>query len=379
MNEIRLNQFFWIPPALLLIAAALTKAPYCLSFLYELANYGFRFPDLVNIAVALCLPALEIFLGAALLFRRSPGAALAAIALLLLFTAAIILALPSGYLQRCGCYGSEIMDPTTAILKNAAALLLLILGFAPQRRRIGGNNAWGAFGAAAGSAWSSVYILPIYLIAGILAARTGKHQLPAYAIGLLLGLALHFTGFPSLAAVAAASTVFLFQVEPSETSKIGVVLISLTLLAVSGYSLSAPPEPIAPTRSLRVGEPVPAPLLNPEKQGEDARGGSLLLFLSPDCEECRDWLPTAKKLAWNSNLPPLVGVIPAGIPSPEEFRSRENLPFPVLSIPPADFNKATGRPPLQVLEQSGKILYIFPEGGIPTEDAVEKVLRHENP
>jgi hypothetical protein len=379
MNESRPHPFFWIPPALLLITAALTKAPHSLALLYELTNYGFRFSDGLNLAVSLCLPALEAFLGTALLLRRSPAAALCAFALLLLFTAGIVLALPTGYLQRCGCFGSEITDPTTAILKNAAALLLLILGFAPLKLRIGGNNAWGAFGTAAGSAWSGAYILPVYLLAGILTAREGKHQIQNYALGLLLGFALHLTGFPSLAAVAAASAVFLFQVQPAQILKIGPALIGFSLLAVSGYALLAPPEPRAQDRSLRFGEAVPNVLVNSERRGGDDRNGSLLLFLSPDCEECRDWLPTAKKLAWNTNLPPITGVIPSGILSAEEFRSRENLPFPILAVPAAEFHRAAVRPPLLVFEHSGRIAHIFPEGGIPTEDAIVEVLRHAHP
>ncbi len=379
MNECRLNHLFWIPPALLLITAALTKAPHSLSFLYELANYGFRFSDSLNLTIALCLPALEALLGITLLFKKSPAAALGSFALLLLFTAGIVLALPTGYLQRCGCFGSEIMDPTTAIVKNTAALLLLIFGFIPMRRRLGGNNVWGSFGVAAGSAWSGGTILPVYLAAAILSARFGKHQLQAYAIGLLLGLALHLAGFPSLAAIAAASALFLFQVKPAQISMTGLALIGFSLLAVSGFSLLAPPEPQPITRSLRIGEAVPVLLLNQEKQGEDEEGGSLFLFLSPDCDECRDWLPTAKQLAWNANMPPLTGIIPAGLQSSEEFQIRENLTFPILSMPAAEFHRAAGRPPLLVLAQSGKIAHIFPEGNIPTVDAIERVLHHANP
>ncbi|RJP74108.1 MAG: hypothetical protein C4524_13485 [Candidatus Zixiibacteriota bacterium] len=364
----------WVPPALLLISASLAKFSQPLPFLAELANYGLNLPALLEGLLALALPALEMALGLALLLGLRRGAALGSLALLAAFTLGIILALPAGYLHRCGCLGPEAVNPELALVKNAAALLLLGAGFLPSRRSAPPGNPSGAFALVAGGVWGGPLVLPLWLLALGLAAHRGRDHLLAFLAGLALGLGLRLAGFPLLTLVAAGTAVYFFSPRPALRSARAALPLGAAVLILTTAGFLWPSAPAAEPPLLRTGQPWPPELTD---SPAPSRGGRLYLLLQPDCEECRDWLPQAAALARLPETPPLHGLIPRGSLSPAQYAARENLPFPVRAVDSRAFAPAARRTPLLVWVRDDTVRHIFPEGSLPPASSLrERMDRH---
>jgi len=374
-SSARTNRLLWIPPALLLIAAALAKAQEPLAFLLEISNYGFRLPPVLESLLALLLPALEMLLGCFLLFRNSRIAAALSMALLIFFSIGILAALPAGYLHRCGCLGPEKLDPTLALIKNGIAVALLALGFLPFARRAGKTNAWGAMGVIMGGIVSSPVIMGIVILALLSSIMAGKRVFFALLIGLALGFALKLSGFPLLALLVVGFVLYLFAVEEPRTGAWRPVALTALIAAICWVGFAYPAAPKIPKPLLEVGQPLPPSLVFKDAMARDAKGRSLLLFLQPDCDECRDWLAAAAAIARLSNLPPLTGIVPGTAVNAEVFQEKEGIAFDVKAMGVAAFNRTVRRTPLLVLAESGKVTRIFTEGSLPRRLILEEALR----
>lgn len=111
-----------LPPALVLLAAALAKLADPAAF--QLAVYDYRLVGFgLSGLVAGLLPAAELVTGAALLLGRLRlGAAIAAVLLCALFVSVLAAALLRGTAAQCGCFGFLSLPPAAAL---ALDLLLL--------------------------------------------------------------------------------------------------------------------------------------------------------------------------------------------------------------------------------------------------------------
>jgi hypothetical protein len=374
-SSARVDRLLWIPPALLLIAAALAKAQEPLAFLWEISNYGFRLPPVLEALLAWLLPSLEMLLGCLLHLRNSRLAAALSTALLLFFSFGILAALPAGYLHRCGCLGPEKLDPTLALIKNGVAVALLALGFLPFARRAGKANAWGAMGVIIGGTAFSPAIAGIVILTSLLAMTVSRRVFFALLIGLALGFALKLTGFPLLALLVVGFVLYLFTGEERGSSAWRPVTLTVLVVATCWVGILRPAAPKVTEPPLEVGRPLPPSLVFEERVSGDAKGRSLLLFLQPDCDECRDWLPAAAAMSRQSNLPPLTGIIPGSVVNAEAFRVKEEITFDVKAMGMAAFNRMVRRTPLLVLTESGKVARIFAEGSLPPSSVLAEALR----
>jgi hypothetical protein len=367
-------RLLWIPPALLLIAAAIAKAQNPLTFLLELSNYGFNLAPDLEALLALILPGLEMLLGAALLFRFSRWAAILSILLLLFFSSAILVALPSGYLHGCGCLGPERINPTSALIKNGVAIAFLIAGFLPLARRAQKINPWGAFGAATGATFSYWGLLIIMAATAIVSLASGRRSIFAYLGGLALGIALHASGFPLISVIVVGFVLYLFPVEEHRADKHTVPVLTGLIGFACLFALLYAPEPSLRSPALQVGKPIPRSLEFAAPILQDGAGRSLLLFLQPDCDECRDWLPAASALARRPEIPPLTAIIPGSGVSADEFREKEGIAFDIRTVSSASFGRMARRTPLLVLLESDSVRQIYAEGMLPRSSDLEQEL-----
>jgi len=375
----QLNRAFWIPPALLLIAASLSKSSQPIQFLYELSNYGFHLPLGLEALLAILLPALEMLLGSFLLLCLSSRAAVGSLALLLIFSGGIIAALPAGYLHRCGCLGPEKLDPSLALIKNACALLLLLIGFLPVRQKLEENNPWGALGVIIGAAAVNIEMLFFGVLVAIMAIWHGKAHIFAYLLGILLGVILHYAGFPLLAILAAATVVYFLRVKKASGGIAAPIWITALILCLTAFNFANPPGPKPPPASIKVGKPLPMDLHVAQPFPRNDRRQSLIVFLQPDCDECKDWLPLATAIWRLQSLPPLVGLAPGTADDLEAYRQKENIPFDIYPMSAKTFNRAARRTPLLILVEADTVRRIFPEGNLPSPSFIETILRNETP
>ena len=374
-SSARIDRLLWIPPALLLIAAALAKAQEPLAFLLEISNYDFQLQPALEALLALWLPALEMLLGCSLLFGSSSRAAALGLVLLLCFSVGILAALPAGYLHRCGCLGPEKLDPTLALIKNGIAVALLALGFLPFARRSGKTNAWGAMGVIIGGTAFSPAIAGIVILTSLLAMTVSRSVLFALLIGLALGFALKLAGFPLLALLVVGFVLYLFTVNEQGPSTWRPLMLACFVAATCVLGFIYPAAPKIPRMLLEVGQSLPSTLRLKDPVAVDGKGRSLLLFLQPDCDECRDWLPAAAALARQPNLPPLTGIMRGSVVNAEAFREKEQIAFDVRAMGVATFNRTVRRTPLLVLTESGMVTRIFAEGSLPPSSALAEAFR----
>ncbi len=366
----------WIPLALLFIAAALVKSQEPLAFLLEISNYGFRLPPALEALLALLLPGAEMALGCLLLFGNSRAAAALSIAMLALFSIGIFAALPAGYLHHCGCLGPEKLNPTLALIKNGIAMALLIIGFLPFGRRAGKTNSWGALGIVMGGTLSNPAAAGLLILCGFLSSTSGRRAFFALLIGLALGFSLKLTGFPMISLIVVGSILYFFEVaEERRPIAWRAMICTVMVTAICWLGLAYPTAPRFPRSVLRPGQSLPSSLIFGEPMAKDEKGRSLLLFLQPDCDECRDWLPMAVAMARRPGLPPLTGIVPGIAINAEAFREKEELPFDVGAVDVLHFNRMVRRTPLLVLAESGKVTRIFTEGSMPQLAALAEALR----
>jgi uncharacterized membrane protein YphA (DoxX/SURF4 family) len=109
----------------LFIVAGVLKLKDPTGFATEIVNYRFL-PELAP-WLAATLPAIEVALGAALVFAPAAwrrAAALATTALLVVFTVAVTQAVVRGINVDCGCFGSAAAGPVSmwTILRDLALL-----------------------------------------------------------------------------------------------------------------------------------------------------------------------------------------------------------------------------------------------------------------
>lgn len=86
-------------------------------------------------------------------------------------------------------------------------------------------------------------------------------------------------------------------------------------------------------------------LWQPEWLGEDSdsalmSGEKIVVFLSPQCLQCKSWLNVLKVVRWRDDLPNVAGVIElTSIEETREFIDSYFLNFPVVAIERSQFNK----------------------------------------
>ena len=71
--------------------------------------------------------------------------------------------------------------------------------------------------------------------------------------------------------------------------------------------------------------------------GEDSEslmsGSVIVVFMSPECSQCKHWLGVLKLVQWQDNLPAIVGLIDAeNIQEGQDFVDRYFLNFPVVAV-----------------------------------------------
>lgn len=368
---------FTILPALLLISAAIAKAIDPSGFLFELADYDFSLPIDFEAGLALGLPVIEMMLGMLLLTGRSRRVIIAAMLLLLVFSSSILIGLPNGYLQRCGCLGAENLNPVFALMKNVVALLFLTLSLKYNREADRRWNVWGALAMIAGAfSLENPFILFIPAVALIVIVLIGGKPFFLVLLGLGLGLGFRYLHIPLLLLPILATFYAFIHVERVPGRIAISLLVSFALLIITAGQLVFPSPPQSSSR-FHLNEPWPDQLIAIADLPVDDDGRSLVVMINPDCDLCRLWLPVAKSLAHPSGLPPLVGLAPGNPIRNEAFCQRERIVFPVLSIAPAIFERYAENTPLLLLIESGILRHAFPEGRLPTTAQIEKVL-HDN-
>ena len=368
----------WIPPALLFIAAALSKAADPIAFLYELADYGFNLPMDFEALLALLLPPLEGLLGVTLLFGRNRWAALGAILLLLIFSVGIITGLPDGYLQRCGCLGPENLAPGITIAKNLLAIILLAAGFKGNPRWARNRNYWGSFAFVAAACWADVsLLLMIYGLGALLAALDGKKHLPLYLIGLGLGWCFYLFELPLLLLPCLGTFYYLIKIESNPYIMRTAILVCFSLLVITFTNLVQPPSPEAEPPFFQTGQPWPQQLIPSYQLPADRENRTLVVLLSPDCDACRLWLPLAASISQRSELPPLVGLAPESPEKIRAYRRRETISFPILSVDSRIFDRAVERTPLLVFVEHDTVHRVFTEGRLPPPSSIKEIVFDE--
>ncbi|MBX3737153.1 MAG: hypothetical protein KF715_10715 [Candidatus Didemnitutus sp.] len=111
---------------LLFVSAAATKLGSPAAFAKAITGYRIVSYPLATV-LALYLPALEFVCGVAVLFSRTRLSALCLMgAMLLVFTAALAIALARGVDISCGCFGSETPASLGVSLLRDCVLLALI-------------------------------------------------------------------------------------------------------------------------------------------------------------------------------------------------------------------------------------------------------------
>lgn len=137
---VRAARLLRLPPALILLAAGLSKLTDPSAFQLAVFEYKIVGFGLSGLAAAY-LPALEAVTGFALLFRIAPlGAAASACGHYLLFTGALSYAILKGTAVECGCFGILSLPPPAALALDlallacaAAALIIEIRSISPPR------------------------------------------------------------------------------------------------------------------------------------------------------------------------------------------------------------------------------------------------------
>lgn len=373
-----LSRVLWIPPALFLISASLTKSSSPLLFLDQLSDYSLSLPLNLQAVLSLFLPGLEMLLGTLLLFRRLSWAAIGAVVLLLIFTIAIIMGLPAGYLHRCGCLGPENLDPALSIAKNVLLILLLIGGFLRSGRTILGDNPWGAFAVVAGGTWSGGIALPIiFTVGALLAFNSGKKHLLSFCLSLLLGLGLHFFEFPFIVLPILGTVIYLWGLQPLRLSLLDPSVMTAAILLTTAACFIWPPAPAVIPSLLQAGSIWPDGLPSTQRFPQDADHRSLVIFLQTDCDECRAWLPAAISLSRRTSLPPIVGLAPGSEMLIQNYVQKEAIPFPIMPVDKDLFDRAASRTPLLVYVRSDTVRVISAPGSLPPIINLEELISNE--
>jgi len=124
------------------VIACLHKIAYPGSFALDIATYDIVPLQLVNL-MAITLPWVELFAGLMLIIGfRTRAAALAIACMMLMFIAAIIIALAKGLDMSCGCFASQSAaedDPISylTVLRDGGWLFLSVYVFLFDGRPIG--------------------------------------------------------------------------------------------------------------------------------------------------------------------------------------------------------------------------------------------------
>lgn len=296
------------------------------------AAEAFGAPAQISPALAIALPVLELVLGLGLLSTSTvQPSAIGACALLLVFTAAIGIALARGKAPDCHCFGqlhSAPAGPATLIRNGVLAVI------------------------AGGLAWISA-AHPGPKILDVLAGLDGWRGLVP-ALLLVLGL------------VAAVQSVLLYQLIGQQ----GRLLLRLEgqdpgALQPARSSPEEAPAPEPPKIGAPIGTPAPAFELQTLDGGSasldqllSAYGALLLIFTNPKCGPCSALLPEIAHWGLDESLPAKIVLISEG-------EAQDNvLKFGARSDPTvllqkkretADAYRAHGTPAAVLIGRDGRI------------------------
>ncbi len=299
-------------------------------------------------AFAIALPLLELIVGLGLLSKTTAlPSAVGACALLLLFTAAIGIALALGRTPQCHCFGQLHSEP--------AGLSTLIRN--------------GVLAAAAGALAWVARGHPGAGIPGVLAALEASH-------GLMLGLVL------VLIAAVAAQSVLLFQLIRQQ----GRLLLQLEGQGAGEVHAPAKAREIAPPRpqqtiGVPVGSEAPAFELATLDGGSASLGelrasyGALLLiFANPKCGPCSALAPEIAHWGMDESLPAKIVLISEGEVQENvvKYGTRSD-PMVLLQAKRevADAYKAAGTPAAVLIGRDGRMASLVAFGADAIRQLVE--------
>lgn len=374
-----LKNGFRIIPALLLLTAAFTKISNPLAFANELDDYNLPLGiDLKTIAT-LFLPFLESFLGIFLLCTARRWVSVAAIFLLTVFSAGILWGLPDGYLQKCGCLGPENLSPAIALLKNGVVIALLITALVQKKGENKFGNNWGALSLILGGVMPSITpLLLLFAAVGLSALWQGKKQVVYSGIGLLFGLGYHLLSLPLLLLPVVAFLFYILPLTGKRESRLAPFMISTIVLGVTFFHLIYPPPSSSVNILLYPGQIWSEQVCLIDSIQKDNQGRSIIIFLDPDCEECRLWLPMMKSIARRKNLPPVTGITTQTEEKIRAYQKRENISFPILPTDLENYENFVKRTPLMIVLKSDTISHVFSQGTLPPPDILEKELAKDD-
>jgi hypothetical protein len=366
-------------PAFLLITAAFAKAVNPTGFLYELSDYDLPLPLDLELGLVLLLPFIEVLLGMMILLRPSRLAVMAAIVLLLVFSLSIVLGLPGGYLQKCGCLGAENLDPVLALLKNGTALLFLVLSLKFSCRQPVRLNIWGSLALVAGAfCQESLLISVIVFVVTGWAIKEKGWKIFLVLLGFGVGLCFGYLHLPLLLLPLLAMAFSFIEADSLRKLRAPVLSVSFILLLITGWHLILPRQPQHSFR-FQLEQPIPDQLISSADITENDEGWTLVALLAPECDLCRLWLPEVISLGRREGLPPLVGVAPGSRIKVKTFSQREQIPFPVFPVAASVFESFVEETPQLLLVKSGTLRYAFPDGRLPRASQIENILtEYEN-
>ncbi|TKJ39965.1 hypothetical protein CEE37_09520 [candidate division LCP-89 bacterium B3_LCP] len=362
-------------PALFFITAALSKAVHPFVFLSEFDNYSLIKSLDIKAVVVLIIPAVEMFLGLSLCLKKSYFAPVLLIVLLLTFSLSIFLGLPLGYLERCGCLGSEELSPAFALVKNLILILLLILAVTFRKNIPERRNPWGAFTFILGGVLGgNLYLLALLIAPVIIISKCKQKHILSLIGGLILGIIFHHLQITLLILPFAACLYYLILVIQAPGHKLQPIVISILVLMITGFYLLYPATPSTSKTIFKSGATLPDYFIHEKQSQSPGSDKKLVLLLSPDCQTCQLWLPVAQSISQRKNLPVLVGYAPQSQTKLDRYRNEENLSIPVFSANAMLFEENVNRTPLLLYLEGDTVRHVFEEGRLPSIGKLEEAL-----
>lgn len=145
-----------------------------------------------------------------------------------------------------------------------------------------------------------------------------------------------------------------FTVLHQLTALLIALTISSLLTAVSYLYCQKKGKPILDLTVLRENRPWQSKWL-PEEAGNLMTGSHLVVFLSPSCSVCKNWLVVLNLVHKRGDLPAVLGVV-AGTPTGlEKFVRSHQLIFPVVAVSPSVMGRFVSSFPTAVVLENGII------------------------
>ncbi|MEH1815622.1 MAG: MauE/DoxX family redox-associated membrane protein [Nostoc sp.] len=86
-----------------------------------------------------------------------------------------------------------------------------------------------------------------------------------------------------------------------------------------------------------------------------SQGSKIVVFLSPECPQCKNWLKILRLVHYRADLPEVVGVVNCNVEAAKDYAKSYNLNFSIVVIKPFLFNKLAMAVPTAVVLENGVI------------------------